>query len=136
MCLDFCRPIREHTTHELMTISTPLVYDVWADILATHPDQAFAHYICHGLQHGFRIGFQHGSPLKSTTRNMQSALDHLKFVSEQPKKELSLGRMISLLPDNHTPPLHINGVGVIPKGHNISLLQTSRSHVMKVLTTG
>lgn len=119
MCLNVCRPTREHEASHLMEVSTPLSVEAWREALSSHPDQAFARYICNGLRHGFRVGFQHGSPLKSASTNMQSADQHPEIVSEYLQKERSLGRMLGPFPDMEAlPPLHINRFGVIPKGHN------------------
>ena len=40
------------------------------EALQAHPDRAFARYICDGLRHGFRIGFERGAPLRSARANM------------------------------------------------------------------
>ena len=98
---------------------TPLNTAAWESALATHPDRAFAHYICNGLRWGFRIGFDHSSPLKSASSNMVSAHLHPEVVTAYLQKQLSLGRMLG--PFNSTEvqqPVHINRFGVIPKGHN------------------
>ena len=98
LCLDFCRPSREMIAPQLTTVSTPLHLDVWARVLSSHPDRAFARYVCLGLSHGFRIGFQHSSPLRSASSNMESARLHPEVISEYP--------------------LHVNRFGIILKGHN------------------
>ena len=119
LCLDFCRPPRPHTTQELYSVSTPLCLDAWAAALASHPDQAFARYICDGLWFGFRIGFQYGSPLKSVSSNMLSATVHPEVVADYLQQELSRGRMLGPVHSfQGLHPLHINRLGVIPKGHN------------------
>ena len=119
LCLDFCRPCRINIAPELASVSTPLVYDNWVAILAGHPDQAFARYICDGIKFGFRIGFQWGSPLSSASSNMESARQHPAVISEYLQKELSMGRMLGPFTNTQTlPPLHINRFGVVPKGHN------------------
>ncbi len=82
MCLDFCRPAVLHMAPQLMWVYTPLVLEAWDQALSTHPDQAYARYIRNGLRHGFRVGFQHGSPLRSATRNMPSADQHPESVDE------------------------------------------------------
>ena len=69
-----------HNSEVLSKVSTPLNMEAWAKALATHPDQAFARYICEGLKSGFRIGFRHGSPLKSAATNMPSAQHHPEVV--------------------------------------------------------
>ena len=119
MCLDLCRPQLGHSAHQLLTISTPLVLDAWSRALASHPDQAFARYICEGICWGFRIGFQYGSPLKSATSNLESARQHPDIITEYLQSELARGRMLGPFPDDQDlPPLHVNRFGVIPKGNN------------------
>ena len=74
-----------------------------------------------GLQHGFRIGFNYSSPLRSATANMESARLHPEVISTYLEKECSLGRMLGPFPDNPSVSslhLHINRFGVIPKGHS------------------
>ncbi len=84
----------------------------------THPDQAYARYIHNGFRHGFRVGFQHGSPLRSASRNMPSADQHPESVNEYIHRELSKGRMLGPFSDSmQLPPLHINRMGTVPKGH-------------------
>ena len=88
-------------------------------MLANHPDQAFARYICDGIEHGFRIGFQRDSPLRSATINMESARQHPDIISKYLQKELSLGRMLGPFSSTKLlPPLQVNRFGVFPKGHN------------------
>ena len=119
LCLDACRHKREHRNEVHSGIATPLLLEEWAKSLASHPDQAFARYICAGWKEGFQVEFQHGSPLKSATRNMQSALDHPEVVREYLQKECRLGRMLGPFPTaEQLPQLHINRFGVIPNGHN------------------
>ena len=45
----------------------------WRGALAQHPDDQFQRYILGGIEQGFRIGFDHSSPLVSTRRNLPSA---------------------------------------------------------------
>ena len=87
LCLDFHRP----ATNQLMAISIPLVPEAWACALAVHPDHAFARYICEGIQRGFRIGFRHGSPLKSAAANMDSVRQHPHLLSTSRLRSHSVG---------------------------------------------
>ena len=104
---------------ELQPVSTPLAVDAWAHALSRHPDRAFARYVCMGLKYGFRIGFQDSVRLRSAPVNMGSAREHPAVVSAYLTKELSLGRLLGPFTDtSQLPPVHINRVGVIPKGHN------------------
>ena len=123
MCLDFCRPLGGVSTPSAFCmLSTPLMFSAWDRALQAHPDRAFARYILRGIQHGFRIGFNRTSPLKSAKQNMQSALIHHDVIRQYLSKECSLGRMLgpftgdSLL--SLLPLCHVNRFGVIPKGHN------------------
>ena len=115
LCLQFCRPHTPHYSQALSTISTSLNPLAWSKALLSHPDRAFANYVCEGLCAGFCVGFQHGSPLRSASSNMPSALLHPKVVNQYLEQELAKGRMFGHFP---SPPLHINRFGVIPKGHN------------------
>ncbi len=119
MCLDFCRPSSSQSALWAPSVSTPLVTASWADVLASHPDQAFASYIVRGLQEGFRIGYSRCTPLQSAQVNMQSAREHPEIIADYIQKELSLGRLLGPLTPSETPQAtHINRFGVIPKGHN------------------
>lgn len=73
-----------------MVVSTPLN----PDTLVTHPDQALVRYILAGLHKGFRIGFQRGSPLRSTRDNLPSAQLHPEVIRDYLWKECRLGRML------------------------------------------
>ena len=117
--MNFCRPHKEHSARELITVATPLCLQAWEEALAPHPDRAFARYLCDGLQFGFRIGFKWGSPLRSTSSNMESARQHPEVINQYLHKECSFGRMLGPFPTSAgLPPLHFNRIGVIPKGHN------------------
>ena len=110
---------QEHQCQALMAVSTPLSLPAWEQALTSHPDRAFARYICQGLRYGFRIGFQCSAQLRPAKANMESAKQHPEVVSEYLHKECSLGRMLGPFPEtSQLPPLHISRFGVIPKGHN------------------
>ena len=55
ICLDSYRPSQEHHCQALMAVTTPLSLPAWEQALSSHPDRAFAQYICRSLHHGFRI---------------------------------------------------------------------------------
>ena len=85
------------------------------------PDMAFVHYVISVLRHGFRIGFNHSSLLRSAATNMESAHQHPEIISDYLAKEQSLGRMLGSFTEEmlpNLPSLHINRFGVIPKEHN------------------
>lgn len=117
--MDFGRRLGEHRATSLTSVITPLALDQWRTILASHPDRAFARYVCDGIRTGFRIGFNYTTQLKPATANMQSALTHPEVVTAYIQKELSLGRLLGPFTDtSDLPLLQTNRFGVIPKGHN------------------
>lgn len=119
LCLDFHRRTGSPQLPDLGVVHTPLNVSAWADALDSHPDRAFARYVCCGLRYGFRIGCGTAIRLKSASANMGSATAHPEVVSAYIAKELSLGRMTG--PLDHVSGhegLHISRFGVIPKGHN------------------
>ena len=119
LCMNFCRSPNPLPAPILSSISTPLRVEAWSLALSSHPDRAFAHYITDDLHSGFRVGFRYGSPLRSASSNMLSALDHPDVVTSYLSKEVSLGQMLGpFQTTTNLPPLHINRFGVIPKGHN------------------
>ena len=120
LCLNFHQAHMRTRCATLESITTPLVAAEWESALLTHPDRAFTRFILTGIREGFRIGFDRRSPLKSSSRNMQSALVHPEVIQTYIDKECSLGRMLGPFggsePHPH-PHCHINRFGVIPKGH-------------------
>ena len=42
---------------KLLANTCPLVLEEWKDALSSHTDQAFAQYICNGIQYGLCIGY-------------------------------------------------------------------------------
>lgn len=120
LCLGFCRPQTDTPVPQFLSVvSTPLVVREWSCILHSHPDQAFARYICEDLQFGFCIGFDRSAPLRSAPTNMLSAQLHPIVVTQYLEKEKRLGRMLGPFDlQQLTVPLHINRFGVIPKGCN------------------
>ena len=99
-----CSPLSDHRVH-------------WHRALSNHPDQAFAHYVLRGIENGFRIGFDHASPLVASKRNMHSALLHPMAITNYLDREVNEGRMFGPLPLDRTRGLHINCMGAVPKGH-------------------
>ena len=119
MCLDGCRPTDPLFHAALSSVTTPLVIPAWEQALETHPDRAYAKYILHGLQFGFRIGFNRSHSLQSASANMLSARLHPVVIDEYLGKELALGRMLGPFPASFSlPELQINRFGVIPKAQS------------------
>ena len=121
MCLEFCRPFREHHCQALLGGATPLMGVKWEQALKSHPDKAFRRYmyIMTGLQEGFEIEFDWSLSIKSAPSNMGSAQQHPDIIREYLHKELRLGRMLGLFTTTSSlPDLHVSRFGVIPKGHN------------------
>ena len=102
-----------------MGVSSPLSsrLDRWRQALAEHPDREFVDYLTSGLELGFRVGFRQGSSLSSATRNMHSASLHPSVVDGYIGAEVQEGRMLGPFPPGAIDGLHINRMGVVPKGH-------------------
>ena len=118
--LDAARPQELGVNHrELREISSPLTRRLpqWSRALVGHPDQAFAQFILEGIEHGFRIGFDHASTLVSATRNMPSAREHPDVITAYIEAEVLEGRMLGPFSLDRFPDAHWNRMGVVPKGH-------------------
>ena len=63
----------------ILEVHTPLIIPA---CLRTHPDTDFAHYILHGLQHGFHIGATRPLKLQSAKTNMSSAKQHPEVIED------------------------------------------------------
>ena len=96
---------------------TPLVYAEWEALLRRLPDQTYADFILSGLRHGFRIGFNRASPLRSAKRNMQSAYDHPEVVTHYLEEEVKAGRVLGPFSkvEADAAAWQISKFGVIPK---------------------
>ena len=75
----------------------------------SHPDRELVSYIIRGLQDGFRIGFNRGTPLRSAASNMPSTSKNPEVVVAYLLKELQEKRVLGPLPpakcsrDKYTP---------------------------------
>ena len=79
---------------EARQIITPLIAQKWSRLLAVYPDQDVTAFFLQGLADGFKTGYQYGNVrLKSTTKNMASALSHPTVIEEYIKDELSLSSL-------------------------------------------
>ena len=103
----------------LRHISSPLTARLarWRQALAGHPDRVFARYILEGLEHGFRVGYNAGTPLFPTPGNMHSARLHPEVIDGYISKETEEGRMLGPFSLGQLPGLHVNRMGVVLKGH-------------------
>ena len=76
------------------------------------------HFFLQGLTHGFRIGYTGPrGDLKSTKRNLQSALYHPEVVDQYLATEVRENRIAGPFPSGTIPAAHISRFGVIPKAH-------------------
>ena len=76
LTFDLYRARDPELSKALCQVKTPLKVGAWVRALSTHLDRAFAQYVIRGIIEGFRIGFNHACPLRSTSRNMLSAQEH------------------------------------------------------------
>ena len=103
----------------VLRICTPLKLDAWREMLASYPDRAFAEFLLRGIQLGFRIGISPDFQCSPRPRNLKSALDHPTVVQAYLDREVQLGRMARLSPEDmaSVAPLgiQVSPCGVIPK---------------------
>ena len=115
-----CRPAQPTViTPALAPIVTPMHWQTWKLALTNHPDQEFADLVVSGVRDGFRIGFNYTHlPLTtSCKRNMKSAYDHPRIVSEYLQQELAQGHILGPFQNPPCHPLTTSSFGVIPKRH-------------------
>ncbi len=103
--------------YQLMSVNTLLNVAAWEDALRSHPDRAYARYVCEGLRYGSRVGFCRSSPLKSATANMPSTRLHPQVITKYIEDEKARDRMLGPFPLSMRPAVHVNRFGVIPKGN-------------------
>ena len=66
-----------------LQITTALRPDVWVRVLPAYPDKEFAEYVCSGICHRFRIGFDYQRAwLTPVYRDMKSAVEHGEVVDK------------------------------------------------------
>ena len=94
LCQNFCHPPSNHCTDVLLPVQTLLRVEAWEKALRRHPNTAFVRYVISGLRNGFRIGFNHSSPLCSAAKNMEPAHQHPEIILDYLTKEQSLGCML------------------------------------------
>lgn len=88
----------------------------WIKEKKDHPDAEFRSYILNGIENGFRIGFNRAATCKSASSNMHSAIENVEAVEEYLIKEVSLGRILGLVPPEKVPVgIQLSPVGDIPK---------------------
>lgn len=103
--------------HALPPVSavSPLRYLQFSHELAAHPDHHLVSYVLEGIRHGFRLGFDHSSPLSSAKRNKPSAFKNPDVIDNYLSNEVSLGRLAGPFSSPPFPNLHVSSFGVIPK---------------------
>ena len=90
--------------------------DRWRQALVGHPDGAFIHYVLDGLRNDFRVGYSARTRLSPATSNLHSANLHPEVVDDY-TSEVGEGRMLGPFGVGEITGLHVNRMGVVPKGH-------------------
>ena len=110
---------RTQAVPPVLPICCPLRLATWQELLAPYPNKAFVAFLLRGIEIGFCTGILPDFPCTSNPRNLQSALDHAAVFQAYLEREVSLGRMARLNPDQVaavTPlGLQVSPYGVIPK---------------------
>jgi hypothetical protein len=112
---------------ELWQISSPLTdqLPLWRRALAGHPDQTFARYALEGIEHGFRVGFDHATALSPAGQNMPLARAHSAVITDYITGELAGGRMLGLFPPCQILGVHTNRMGVVPNTREMEAYKIS-----------
>ena len=107
-------PSRHHDISTEFTY-TPLQLQVFAQFLASHPNQAFVSRLIYSLTNGFDIGYI-GPHHQLTVPNLPSAYPNTpQLLTRHLQKEIAEQRIAGPYP---TPPynnFHCSGIGVVPK---------------------
>ena len=85
-----------------------------------YPDKAFAKFIRHGFQAGFRIGYLHSrvsDHLRPRQSNHPSSLANPLVVTERITAENAAGRLLGPLSRDQSAKVHTSPVGLVPKSH-------------------
>ena len=119
LALDRCRSEGTPYTSRVTT-TTPLNISAWEEMMRLHPDRRYAEYLVRGLKEGFRIGVDRRNSLRPASRNLPSASQHPRVITEYVNTEMERGRMVGPIPSEETDKLgiHLNRVGVVPKGQS------------------
>ena len=99
---------------------TPFIHQ-WEFLLSSHHDAQFVSYILDGLKWGFRLGFSWSNPLNSTEKNNPSSREHGDAIDEYLQKEMRAGNLVGPISSRvltNGQHLHVNRIGVVPKGYN------------------
>ena len=93
------------------TVSTFLDLSAWCYFLCIYPDRDLVHFFLQGLSEGFRVGFdyQH-TVLKSSRRNLASAILHPSVVYEYLHAEVKLFRVAGPIASPNLPKFIIAGL--------------------------
>ena len=117
LALDGCRaPQFLLPSSRFAAIATTLNADRWQFSLRNHPEKVFVSYIVQGIRFGFRVGFRFGSvACHAATRNMPSASQCERKVSEFLASKCAAGRVLGPFDHSLLPMVHINRLGEVPK---------------------
>ena len=113
--LEAPRPAQAVQDPRLLEIYSPLRVDEWSKLLQTHPDQQYVAFLLRGMT----LGFNRAQKLRSSKRNMKSALEHRTIVQDYLTQESIHKTLLGpFLPqDIQHLGVHTSKCGVIPKKH-------------------
>ena len=98
------------------TVHSPLKVEQWRLALQEHADRVYTNYICSGIEHGFRIGFNREKSCFSAARNLP--ISHPEVVASYIDHEVLLQRIVRLsCPKTaaHALGIQISPIRIIPK---------------------
>ena len=97
-------------------VVSPIKVDVLEKFLKDYPCSGTRHFLLNGFRHGFDIGFR-GNFIEENARprNLLSARNNVRQVSEAIAKELSRGHTSGPFPSPPFPQTHCSPIGSAPK---------------------
>ena len=102
---------------DLFKNKTPINVDRLEWELIGHPNQNLAAKSCKELRSGARVGYD-GPRTPKWSRNLPTAFENPKIVSENLAKEVQFGRVAGPFDKPPFPNLQVSPIGIVPKKHS------------------
>ena len=97
-----------------VAVSGALPVARWDHYLQSHPDRDFAEFLRRGIRHGFKIGFNRSSQLRSPKRNYESSVGNPGHAQRYISEEVAARRLRQVPHDSLA---HWSPIGLVPKDH-------------------
>ena len=107
------------TNSHLSSLSpkTPINVDLLEFYLLNHPDRSFVSFLCDGLRHGFKIGYD-GPRHPVSSSNLISANQHPEIIESNLLDEVVQGHTAGPFTNSPDENFQIYPIGLVPKKHS------------------